>query len=223
MNGAVASINGQATGRSSQERVFDIILKEDELNWKELIYDLVRQENMNPWDINVSLLAERFLVMLREFKETDFRISGKMVLTSSLLLKIKSDRLLMGDLAALDNLINGQAEEEFLDEEDAFEYEQQDLNQFLNDQKKIVPRSPQPRERKVSVFDLVEALEKALDTDAKRKYFLSSKRVQEDIRAPTKTYDLSETMDALQSKLKKLFMKSKTKILFNDLVSGDTK
>jgi hypothetical protein len=40
-----------------------------------------------------------------------------MVLASSLLLKIKSDRLLLDGIAGLDDLINGPAEEEFLDEE----------------------------------------------------------------------------------------------------------
>ena len=137
MTSVVIPPTNPSNGKSSHERVFDIILKEDELNWKELIYDLVRKENMDPWDINISHLAERFLVMLRDFKETDFRISGKMVLTSSLLLKIKSDRLLMDDLTALDNLIQGNVEDEFLEEGDGFEFEQHDLNQFLNDQKNI--------------------------------------------------------------------------------------
>lgn len=218
----IAAPRNPQTAKSSHERVVDIILKEDDLNWKDMIHDLVREEGMDPWDIDVTRLAKRFLVLIQELKQMDFRISGKMVLASALLLKIKSDRLLLDDIAGLDNLINGVAEEEFLEEEDAG-YAQRDLNAFLNDQKKIVPRTPQPRERKVSVFDLVEALEQALETDAKRQFFLSKKRNEEDVKAPTKSFDLTETMDAIQSSLRKMFMKAKTRVFFKDLVFGDSK
>jgi segregation and condensation protein A len=211
--------------KSSHEQVLDIVLKEDDLNWKDLIMDLVRSEGMDTWDIDVSLLAKRFLELLTELKEMDFRISGKMVLASSLLLKIKSDRLLLDGIAGLDNLINGQQEEEYFPEEgDAFEYEQYDLQQFLNDQKKIVPRTPQPRERKVSVFDLVSALEQALDADAKRHRVMSKTRgEQEEVKAPKKVFDLSQTMESISTKLGKLFIKPTTKIYFHDLTPGTGK
>ena len=118
--------------KSSSERVIDIILKEDDINWKDLIYNLVREENMDPWDIDVSVLAGKFLEMLSTLKNMDFRIGGKMVLTSSLLLKMKSDHLMKDGFAGLDNLINGPEEmEEFLDE-GSFEFEQTDINHFLN-------------------------------------------------------------------------------------------
>ncbi len=206
-----------------QERVLDIVMTQDELNWKELLYDLVKQEGMDPWNINISRLAKKFLDMLKELKEMDFRISGKMVLASSLLLKIKSEQLINEGITGLDNLING-AEEELL-EEDGFEFEQQDLNQFFEEQKKIIPRSPQPRERKVSVFDLVNALEQALSQDLKRQRVLNNTKVDEDkIRsAPKKTFDLSESMSLIQNKLGKLFIKPTTKVYFTDLITEDSK
>ena len=214
--------NDGALSAASQDRVFDIVFKQDDLNWKDMIYDLVRSEGMNPWDIDISRLAERFLVMLNKLKEMDFRVSGKMVLTSSLLLKIKSDQLMNGDLQDFDDLINGVQEEEFLDEE-ASEFEQYDLNQFLNDQKKLVPRSPQPRERKVSVYDLVDALDAALRTDARRQSALASMRSEKEVEVPRKVFDLGETMERLQGQLKKLFTKKKSTVPFTDLLTSDTK
>ena len=205
-----------------QDKVMDIVFKEDDLNWKELMYDLVRSEGMDPWNIDVSLLAEKFLVMLKELKEMDFRVSGKMVLASSLLLKIKSDKLLLEDIAGLDSLINGPAQEEFLDD-DGFEFEQQDLQAFFNDQKRIVPRTPQPRERKVSVFDLVDALEQALDQDVKRQRVLSRHRDEVEVRSPKNTFDLSETMETIQEKLGKLFVKPTTRVFFEDLIPDQPK
>lgn len=218
----VTSVRNPDQAPTPHDRVMDIVFTQDDLNWKDLMYDLVRQEGMDPWNIDVSLLAEKFLVMLKELKEMDFRISGKMVLASSLLLKIKSDKLLLEDIAGLDSLINGPAEEDFLDD-DGFEFEQQDLQAFFNEQKKIVPRTPQPRERKVSVFDLVDALEQALEQDIKRQRVLSRHRYEVEVKAPTRVFDLSETMETIQDKLAKMFVKPTTKVFFDDLVPEDSK
>lgn len=219
-------MNTVTTPRAAHDRVFDIIFKEDELNWKNVLFDLVRSEGMDPWDINVSNLAEKFLEMLNQLKEMDFRVSGKMVLAASLLLKVKSDKLLSDGIEGLDKLINGPGEfqEELLDD-GGFEYEQYDINQFLNDQKSIVPRTPQPRERKVSVFDLVDALEQALETDLKRQRVLSN--VQSDevtLEAPKKVFDLTQKMTEMQSNIAGFFKKkSKTKVYFHDLAPSNSK
>ncbi len=217
-------MNSVATTRDAHDRVFDIIFKEDDLNWKNVLFDLVRQEGMDPWDINVSTLAEKFLLMLNQLKEMDFRVSGKMVLAASLFLKIKSDQLLSDGIGGLDKLINGPGEfqEDLL--EDGFEYEQYDINQFLNDQKSIVPRTPQPRERKVSVFDLVDALEAALDIDMKRQRVLSNVKTDEELEAPKQVFDLSVKMEELQNTVTNFFTKkTKTKIFFHDLAPSQSK
>ncbi|MCA9477765.1 MAG: segregation/condensation protein A [Nanoarchaeota archaeon] len=217
-------MNSVATPRDTQDRVFDIIFKEDELNWKDVLFDLVRSEGMDPWDINVSQLAEKFLDMLNKLKEMDFRVSGKMVLAASLFLKIKSDKLLSDGIEGLDKLINGPEEiqEDLL--EDGFEFEQYDINQFLNDQKSIVPRTPQPRERKVSVFDLVDALEQALETDMKRQRVLSNVHSDNEPEAPKKSFDLTKRMAAMQEQMSDFFKKkTKTKVFFHDLVPSKSK
>lgn len=222
MNSISAVRSEMEKPQSSQDKIFDIVFAQDDLNWKDLIYDLVRQEGMDPWNINVSLLAEKFLRMLNKLKKMDFRVSGKMVLTASLLLKIKSDKLLQDGIQGLDDLINGIPEDDSLEE--GFEYEQYDLKQFLNDQKKIIPRTPQPRERKVSVFDLVNALEQALDIDLKRQRVLSRQNENKDVvRAPVQTFDLSAAMEQIQINLQGLFKNVDTKVFFTDLVPSNTK
>ena len=75
-----------------------------------MIYALIEEEHMNPWDIDISLLSQKFLEMLRKLKELDFRISGKMVLASAVLLKMKSDILIDEDIANFDNMMNGTEE-----------------------------------------------------------------------------------------------------------------
>jgi len=208
---------------NSQQRVVDIVLKEDDLNWKDLIYNLIQEENMDPWDIDLALLSKKFIELLDTLKKMDFRIGGKMVLTASLLLKIKSDNLMNDGIESLNSLIED-SQEEYLDDsgfdQEPFEFEQLNIDQFLNDERKLVPRTPQPRERKVSVFDLVDALESALATDMRRKFSLSRSQKEDVEEEPERKneFDLLKKMNSLQGDLKKLFTKKKTKVFLHDLL-----
>lgn len=209
-----------------EERIFDIVFKEDDLTWKEMIYDLVRLENINPWDVNISILAEKFLKMLKELKETNFRVSGKVILAASLLLKLKSDRLVGEDLANFEKLLTEPVIEEMFDEDDnSYEFQQTSLQKYLNDEKKLIPRTPQPRERKVSVFDLVNALEKALDSDIvkQRRRILNGIEVENIPKTPEKYFDLGEIMSKLHKHISKLFISPTTKVYFTDLLTEDNK
>src|SRR3990167_7609821 len=90
--------------REPHERIFDIIIKQDEVTWQAIILDLVRTEQMDPWDVNVSLLAKKYIEMLKQIKETNLRVSGKVLLAAAIMLKIKSQRLTGEDLDNLDRL-----------------------------------------------------------------------------------------------------------------------
>ncbi len=162
------------TNSDANEEIIEILIEKDELNWKNLIYELIRTEQMNPWDIDVSKLAEKFLEMLRTLQDMDFRITGKIVLAAALLLKTKSDHLLEEDMEALDSLIEGAEEPvELLDEmpqpyEVVEETEEDTEEEDVDEESDLIPRTPQPRQRKVSVHDLVGALDKALEKEMKR-------------------------------------------------------
>ena len=139
------------------ERIFNIIFsKADEVSWQSIIFNLVKTEQMDPWDIDVSILAQRYIGMLRGLKEHDFRVSGKVLLAAAILLKMKSNKLVGDDLSELDKLLMG-VEDEIaeLGFEDAPRIEK------LTEIPTLIPRTPQPRKRKVSIFDLVEALQRA--------------------------------------------------------------
>jgi segregation and condensation protein A len=199
------------------ERIFNILFQEDELTWQNIIYELVKSEEMDPWNINISLIANKFLGKLKELKETDFRISGKIVLASALLLKMKSKRLLDTDLMSFDTLIAG--DENVLDvleelEDQVIEHEKKELP-------KIVPRTPQPRKRKVSVFDLVEALEKALEVENRRKqYIVPEVRIE----APRKSLDITIVIKDIYDRISGFFNKeSSKKLTFSELIPSDSK
>ncbi len=196
-------------------RIFDMLMKEDEITWQTMIYELIDQENMNPWDINVSILSKKFLQKLKKLKEMNFRISGKVILASALLLKIKSKRLLDTEIVALDNLMNS---EEPIDLLEDFQLESQD---YSHEKNALRPRTPQPRVRKISVYDLVDALEKALKLEKKRNHYAKEERTK--VLVPRKAEkDIQTRMKEILSQATTYFQANPI-VMFNDLVPGDSR
>ncbi len=181
----------------TQTRLFDIIFNEDEVTWQSMIYKLVKEENMNPWDVNISQLSKKFLEKLKTLKKMDFRISGKAILAAAILLRIKSRRLVGEDFDNLDRLIamNDEPDEDIFDEiegqflEDIEEYENKDAGGFKKNYE-LTPKTPLPRKRKVSVYDLVDALHKALEVKKRRTNRLASQN-KTDVEVPEKQKDIT--------------------------------
>jgi segregation and condensation protein A len=196
-------------------KIFDMLFKEDDISWQSMIYELIEQENMNPWDINVSILAKRFLQNLRKFKEMNFRISGKVILASAILLKIKSKRLLDTEIVAFDDMLNSD------DSIDLLEEIAGESVDYSDEKNAIKPRTPQPRIRKVSVYDLVNALEKALKLEQRRNVYRKPEEVK--IIAPKKPeQDLQARMKHILQEAT-VYFKANPLLTFSQLVPGETK
>lgn len=192
----------------TQKRILDIIVQQDDVSWKQLIFGLIDAEQMDPWDINISLISQKFLEHLKKYKEMDFRISGKVVLASAILLKMKAERFADEDMAALDNLIN--ASDEPVDLFDPGMDLLQDGVTFTKESlPQLIPRTPQPRKRKVSVYDLVEALEQALDTEAKRPPRIVP-RVIDTIDPPENHIDISQIIKEVYDQIHVHYQKKKS-------------
>jgi chromatin segregation and condensation protein Rec8/ScpA/Scc1 (kleisin family) len=95
-----------------------------------------------------------------------------MVLAAAILLRIKSKRLVGKDLEELDRLIASREEEDVDGFYEDLDYDHSEAILEEEGQPELIPRTPQPRIRKVSVYDLVGALEQALEV--KRRRVLSS-------------------------------------------------
>jgi len=211
---------------SPQERIFSILFNEDDITWQNIIYDLVRIEGMDPWDINISEISHKFLEMLKMLREMDFRISGKVVLASAILLKLKSDKLIEDDIAAWDSLISSMDDPgELLDElglDDSKPRREKILAPGL------MPRTPQPRKRKVSVYDLIEALEKAFEVEYRRPVYVEP---TVKIRLPEKLIDMGELIHDVYQKVEayygtndKIGEQSKVqRLTFSQLIPSDSK
>ena len=207
-----------------QQRIFQILFEEDEITWQSIIYRLIKEENMNPWDVDISLLTKKYIKMLQKLKEMDFRISGKVLLAAAILLKIKSDRLVGEDLGELDRLI-ASAEaygDEFGDE--FYEQLEREFDELSSGAEvvrpKLIPKTPQPRTRKVSIYDLIEALNVALEV--KRRRVLRTMPAKK-IEIPEKSRDVTEVIKEVYEKIVNLFSNGTKKLFFTQLIPSESK
>jgi len=199
------------------ERIFSILFsKADEITWQTIIFDLVKTEQMDPWDIDVSTLTQKYIDMLRTIKEHDFRVSGKVLLAAAILLKLKSNKLVGEDLSELDRLLMGVGEEM-----EELGFEETSTIEKLGEIPTLIPRTPQPRKRKVSIFDLVEALERALEVKKRR---LLHSIPPLNLEAPKKKKDVTEIIREVYGRIRGFFITALSgKLTFSKLLPSESK
>ncbi len=199
------------------DRIFNIIFsKADEVTWQSIIYELVKSEQMDPWDIDVSILTQKYIDMLRTLKEHDFRVSGKVLLAAAILLKMKSTKLVGEDLSELDRLLIGvEVEMEELG------FDETSHIPKLDEIPTLIPRTPQPRKRKVSIFDLVEALERALEVKKRR---LLHSIPPLNLEAPKKKRDITQIIRDVYGRIRSFFISALGgKLTFSKLLPSESK
>ncbi len=145
--------------RINQNQFYDLITGED-LSWQSLIYDLIKTEQLDPWDINLSVLADKYLEIIKAMEEANFFVSSKVLLACSLLLRLKAEILINRDIQSIDELLYGKEAKK------VYEYERIELDE--DELPILVPRTPLPRYKKVSLQELMSALNQAIETENRR-------------------------------------------------------
>ncbi len=196
---------------------FQSFVFEDKMGWQEIIYDLINTEQLDPWDIDLFVLAQKYLVKIKELEEANFVVSSKVLLVCALLLRIKSDILLNKYMKSIDDILFNKKQEI---------QEKLKVTGFedFDDIPELVPRTPLPRLKKVSLQELMAALNKAVQTEERR---VVKKEVEKEIYErtqlflPKKSVNLLERIKNMHSKVIGLFQKQ-DKIPFSN-ISGDKK
>lgn len=175
--------------------------REEEITPVDILLQLVTMGKIDPWNIDIVDLTEKYIERLREMKELDLRLSARAILAASILLRMKTEALLYGD----------EEEEEKHEERIRVEVE---------------PLAPPLRrvERYYTFDDLIEALMDALEEAEKRKP-RKRKRVEieeeifvvDDFRV-----DVEKHVSRLYEIVKKLYEESGERINFWNLVFDPT-
>ncbi|MEK6908822.1 MAG: segregation/condensation protein A [Nanoarchaeota archaeon] len=197
-----------------QDQIHDLLF-DNRLSWQTIIYDLINSEQLDPWDINLSILANKYILKVRELEEANFFVSSKVLLAASLLLRLKSEILLSKDLQSLDDILYGKKEEK------TYTQERIELDEDIPE---LIPRTPLPRHKKVSLQELILALSKAMNTESRREkkaLILKQHEIDAYLPIPKKLFNLQDKIKGIYSKLKNIFSKSDERVAFSELSSLD--
>lgn len=184
-------------------------------SWEDTLRHLTA--DMDPWDIDITLLARRYRDHLQALEEMSFVIPGRMVLTCSILLRMKSDLLLaLGRPADQESLMDelGAAIEEATPAE-AAPIDQEDF---------ALPLGRRPR-RRVTLDDLRQALAGAIKVGRNRAERLI-RAATDDEQDPFERFeiggeDISDRLENLIGRIKRLLRRTRFVSFFRLLERGD--
>jgi segregation and condensation protein A len=169
----------------------------------EILMDLVISDELDPWDIDVADIANRFIEEVKKMTKLNLRLSGKTILASSILLRMKSDSLVP-------------KEEPSFEEDFGWDY-------FPDEQAdEIMPIGTPVRrrgERKTTLFELIDALQRALNEEMIRKNFPSGERPKPKMVIPIDEETMKERMTKIYDTLQEL-TKATEVVRFSDLLQG---
>jgi len=176
--------------------------REEEITPIDILLQLVTMGKVDPWNIDIVDLTEKYIERIREMQDLDLRISARAILAASILLRMKTEALLYG---------NGEEEEEKEEERIRVEVE---------------PYVPPLRrvERYYTLDDLIEALMDALEEAEKKKPRKKKKvEIEEEIFVVDDfRVDIEKHVNRLYEIVKELYEETKEKIPFWELIFDPT-
>ncbi|MFQ6136048.1 MAG: segregation/condensation protein A [Candidatus Hydrothermarchaeales archaeon] len=173
----------------------------------DMLIDLVVSEELDPWDIDIEEIANKFLEKINRMQRINLRLSGRTLLTSSILLRMKSEDLLPPP-------------EEWEDEIEDFDW---DLEYDDYDAPPLLEIPMQRRtEQSTSLFELVDALQRALSEETLRKNFPERERAKRILVLQVDEEDIKERIEKTFKKIRSL-AKSKNTLLLSDIISEETR
>ena len=155
-------------------------------SWEGVLHRLT--DDMQPWDIDLTVLANRFREYLDALSQLQFEIPGRMVLACSILLRMKSDDLLAAARPMQRGGLVAEIEDALDDVEDLDLYEPVDPGDVF---RLPVVRKPG---RQVTLSDLRKALTSAMKVSRRRaERLLRRVEFEEDDEDPFANYEIGGT------------------------------
>ena len=155
--------------------------------WKTILIELVKSERMDPWNIDVTELAGKYLQKINLLGGTDLRIPANAILASAILLKFKS-RIL-----SIKPLDEEEAAEALAMQRELTPEQIAELEASLPELTSI----RKLREGKVSLDELVLGIEKMLEQSKARvdKRFIQLERPE--FKIPFSNFNIDEKMEEI--------------------------
>lgn len=142
----------------------------------EILVQMAERGEIDPWNIDIVEVTDRFLEELERRKELDLRVSGRTLFYAALLLRMKSEILEETETGEDDEFADGEGEEDDIFSLDAeFDDEGNALGPIERLEREIRRRldRKQLRKRPVTLFELILEL-KSLEKEQRRRQRFTS-------------------------------------------------
>lgn len=74
----------------SESQIEEMVLKP---TWKEVLLEMIAAERLDPWNIDISILADEFLKKIKKMERLELHIPANIILAAAILLKYQSNSL----------------------------------------------------------------------------------------------------------------------------------
>ncbi len=176
----------------------DLVSLIDQPEWKTILIDLVKTNKMDPWNIDVSQLTEKYLTKINQMESLNLRVPANAILACAILVKTKSKYLKLSSIE----------DEEFSEE---LSNEQKEL--FLEELPDLVA-SRSLREGRISLDELVNSIEGIIQqTEPKKGSVRNIPRMELNFD----TISIEEKLDSVYESIRQK-VDSEGIVLFNDLI-----
>ncbi|MGI6589717.1 MAG: segregation/condensation protein A [Candidatus Iainarchaeum sp.] len=179
----------------------DLVDLIDQPAWKTILLNLVETEKMDPWNINVVVLCEKYLNKINELEGNNLRVPANAILACAILVKTKSKYL---KLSSLD------------EEEEKIELTQEQKDSMLASIPDLMSER-MSREGRITLDELVMSIEDIIQRTSPKK---SSSRSVPKIEINFDSISIEEKLDDVFELIKQK-VDSEGIVLFRDLVDSN--
>lgn len=166
-----------------EEQLIDII---DRPNWKIILYDLVKSNEIDIWNVDLINLTDLYLEKINNLKEENLIVPANALLAAAILLKLKAYSL---KLTAAEN---NEEELKLLTDDNYVLSNSVDLNTPMR-----------LKEGQVSLDELIDVIDLMMNAPTKKNIERKFKEKKEiEFILPKRTVDFSERSDSLLAEIK---------------------
>lgn len=159
----------------------DLSMLVTDATWKDILVELVKNNELDPWNIDIVEIVDKYIEAVKSFKVMDLRIPANIILAAAILLRLKSDMLSLFK------------QEDQIQEEESFV-----RPNVLVDE--LTLRLRPPMKRKIALVELIHALEEAM----KIKEGKATQRLLKGVEMPIKfdDFDMEKEVEILHEEIK---------------------
>jgi len=170
-------------------------------SWEQIISEIITAEALDPWDLDISRLSDRFAAHIGKLEIMDFKVPAKYVIIAAVLLRMKSD-----DLQLLD--FGREPEDDFEPEIAGSGIERVSVSPLALPPRRVV-------HRKIVVEELIAALRRVLATQERREV---RARIRPSIEISD--FDIEERINSLYTRISALMgqMNNSRELKFSEVV-----